>query len=121
MVRFNWAAAAGEKNLIGQPTRRVVIELRDVGDLIRVVRQTTGGIEELFDTPVGPGARADAVEQVKSLIERDTGGIDSVRQPVLVVIGAAENLSECIARKHEEALVAVAVRNAVSRIIRDVG
>src|SRR5207249_1488138 len=60
-VGFDWGAGAGEKSLIGQPTGGVVIELRGVGDLIRIVGQPAGGVEKLLDTAVRPGARAQPV------------------------------------------------------------
>src|SRR5437762_7750666 len=106
-VRFERCAGAGEKDLVGQPARRVVVELCDVRDPIRVVGQSTRGVEKFLDAVVRPGTRAKTVQEVERLIDRDAGGTNAIGRAVLNVVNRAEHPAKGVARSSQQSLVAV--------------
>ena len=120
-VRFHGRASARQKDLFGQPTRLVVIELGDVRELIGVVSQSARGVEKLLDAVIRPGPGTDPVQEIVGLIDRHASGTDGVGGAVFVVVDGLERLAEGVAGGDRQALVAVPVGNAVAGVVSNIG
>src|SRR6266540_6506569 len=96
-VGLDRSAGAGEVQALGEPTGFVVIEVRDVGELIGVVGESARGVKELLDTVIGPLSGEQAARQVERLLESHSVCGDAVGGPVLVVVDGLEYLAEGVA------------------------